>query len=130
MVCKIFFVLNDSNIFSRNKDKKIHFVEEKTIPGFEPVFTAYTDESCTSCWIGQPQFWIASFLGLTWPYRLLMWRKTGVTFKKVRKSIFVPHSGNLNVHACSIPDNIEQSTGSEVQSEDFVTISIDDMDSM
>ena len=107
------------------------FVEERTIPGFEPVFTAYTDESCTtSCWIGQPQFWIASILGLTWPYRLLMWRKTGVTFNKVRKSVFVSHSGDLNGHISRLTDNTEQLTGSEVKLSDFVTISIDHMDHM
>ena len=118
------FSINASNVFRfRNNDKKMDFSEKKTIAGFEPRFIAYADESCM---FGERTFWIASVLGLTWPYRFLMWRNTGTPFCKVRKNIFVSHVTNNNVHVRRITDN--PSTCIDVESDAFVAISIDHKD--
>ena len=50
---------------------------------------SYTDESANSWWIGQPQFWIASVLALTWPYRWIFKNNTTKTVFIVKKKIYV-----------------------------------------
>ena len=107
----------------RNRDKKVDFSEKKTIAGFEPKFIGYVDESCM---ISERTFWIASVLGLTWPYRFLMWRNTGTALYKMRKNIFVSHSNNNNAHVRRITDN--PSTCIDVESDAFVAISMDHTD--
>ena len=94
------------------------FTEDKSLAGFEPMFTAYSDESCSRYWIGEPQFWIVSILGLTWPYRLIMWRKTGIVFFQVTKSIYVSQTSNIS-------GAVDQPTTIYLQpDENFVTLPI------
>ena len=100
--------------------------EKKIVAGYEPVFVACANESCM---IEERQFWIASILGLTWPFRFFVWSNTGTAFLKVTKNIFVSHLNNKNVNALKIIDN--PSTCIEVESNDFVvnrSISVDHLD--
>ena len=66
----------------------MHFSEEKTIPGLEQTISSYTDESCRSLWIGEPQFWIASILALTWPYRWLFRLRTAHSSFVITKVLY------------------------------------------
>lgn len=61
--------LNRTCTFFRNRDVYMSFEECALIPGFEKRLAAYVDESARSWWIGHTQFWIATLLMLTWPYR-------------------------------------------------------------
>ena len=66
----------------------MHFSEEKTIPGLEQTITSYTDESCRSFWIGEPQFWVASVVALTWPYRWLFRLRTAHSSFVITKVLY------------------------------------------
>ena len=65
------------------------FDEDQIIPGFEKRLAAYVDESANSWWVGKCQFWLASLLCLTWPYRWYFRYKSGKTSYTVSKKIYL-----------------------------------------
>ena len=65
------------------------FREEQFVPGFEKRLAAYVDDSANSWWVGHAQFWIASLLDLTWPYRWYFRYKSGKTFYTISKKIYL-----------------------------------------
>ena len=103
------------------------FTEEKEIPGLETMFTAFTDESCRSCWIGEPQFWIASILALTWPYRwilkLRMYKTSFVIKKRVYNSKPEVSSGVRDTRKYKEP--IVEHTDIEIDTDSFTALPID-----
>ena len=56
---------------------------------FKERIATYTDKKHVSSWIGQPQFWMASFYGLTWPYRWLFQLTTAKTKFVMRKTFYI-----------------------------------------
>ena len=74
------------------------FREEQFVPGFEKRLAAYVDDSANSWWVGHIQFWIASLLDLTWPYRWYFRYKSGKTSYTISKKIYLsrPEVGTGN----------------------------------
>ena len=102
----------------------MHFSEEKTIPGLEKTITSYTDESCRSSWIGEPQFWIASILALTWPYRWLFRLRTANSSFVIKKILYRTRptaQGDVKVYKESVVEH----TDINVDVEGSMTIPID-----
>ena len=73
----------------RWRDDHISLTEERTMEGFKERVATYTDKKHVSAWIGQPQFWVASFYGLTWPYRWFFQLKTAKTKFFMRKTFYI-----------------------------------------
>ena len=102
----------------------MHFSEEKTIPGLEQTISSYTDESCRSLWIGEPQFWIASIFALTWPYRWLFRLRTAHSSFVITKVLYRTRpeaQGSVEAYK----DSDVEDTDVNVNIESSTTITID-----
>ena len=73
----------------RWRDDHIALTEERTMEGFKERVATYTEKKHISSWIGQPQFWVASFYGLTWLYRWFFQLRTAKTKFVMRKTFYI-----------------------------------------
>ena len=73
---------------NKHRDQCINFTYFDAISGFRKRICAYTDPKYRLCWMNLCTYWVFSFLGLTWVFRIIFKCKTAKCEYTIKKLIY------------------------------------------
>ena len=106
------FLQQRKDMIDRNEhmDEHCDFTWDDNIPGFQKRVCMYADAKYRPWWMSTSYYWLATLLGLSWPYRVLFNWKTSKSEYEIKKEIFlrqpaeIPRNEMRPVHTVIIPD--------------------------
>lgn len=84
---------------NRHRDLFTDYSSSKEIPGLEKRISAYVDLKKKPFWIRPVFYWIATFMGLTWPYRWLFKARTAKSYYSLTKKMYKSTTPPMDVDA-------------------------------